>query len=150
MPSPFPTRGVVTAASLSALYSDPDVFPKLRGREFVAEKGATFSTRIKTASNSREVRVSDYPYPIWNFSITHSYARDLVSEPEVQKLFGFFQWPFRAALDSFFYYDEAEARGKLITSSERVTAQKRTFPILRPVGLRYGLRNVGACSGLLE
>lgn len=132
MPSPYPTRGVVTAASLTALYTDPDVFPRLRGREFIANKAPLFSTRIKTASNSREVRVSDYPYPIWNFSVTHSYARDLASDPDVQKLFGFFNGR-QGRFGFFFYYDEAEPAVSNYQFGTGNGTQTK-FTIMRPVG----------------
>jgi uncharacterized protein (TIGR02217 family) len=130
--SPFPTRGVVTAADLTALYADVDVFPYLPGREFVASKAPKWSTGVKTAATGRTIKVGYYSAPTYNFKLKHEFLRNLASKPEVATLLGFFNG--RKGRYGFFFYLDAEdyqATDQAFAQGDGVT---KTFQMVRTYG----------------
>ena len=132
MASPYPTRGVVVAASLSALYADSDVFPFLPGREFTVSKSAAFATHVRRAASGREVRQSLQENAQWRWKISHSFMRDLASKPEIQRLWGFYVSR-RGRFGSFFYYDPDESAVSNYQFGVG-TGSATSFVIYRPVG----------------
>ncbi|HXJ62427.1 MAG TPA: DUF2460 domain-containing protein [Actinomycetota bacterium] len=53
-----------------------DVFPVFKGLTFSVVKTPTWGTRMQRAVSGRELRVSDYANPIWNFTLTYSVLHD--------------------------------------------------------------------------
>lgn len=102
MIAPYPTRGIVDADTLADLYTDPDVFPRLPGRDFVASKGPQWSTGVKRSASGREVRSAAWSTPIWEFKLKHPVLRDLALKPEVGIILSFFNS--RMGRFGFFYY----------------------------------------------
>ena len=49
---------------------DVGVLPKLIGQSWSVSKTPTFQTRIQRAVSGRELRLLDYPYPLWQFSLS--------------------------------------------------------------------------------
>lgn len=132
MIAPYPTRGIVAAATKAELYTDPDVFPHLPGRDFVASKGPSWSTGVKRAASGREVRSAAWSTPIWEFKLKHPVLRDLADKPEVGKLLSFFNS--RMGRFGFFYYlDEDDNSAPLATfaTGDGVTTQ---FQLSRRLG----------------
>jgi uncharacterized protein (TIGR02217 family) len=50
--------------------ADIGVLPKLIGQGWVVRKTPTWQTRVQRAVSGRELRVLDYPYPLWQFELT--------------------------------------------------------------------------------
>lgn len=135
--SPYPTRGVVSAASLAALYADGEVFPSLPGRDWIASKTPTWSTAVKTAASGSEVRASWYSGPRYSFKVNHPALRDFSSVTlspygsELAQLIAFFHGR-RGKYGFFFFYDpndNAAATETIATGDGSTT----TFQLTRTV-----------------
>lgn len=48
----------------------------LRGLGWSVDKAPTMQTRIQRAVSGRELRAMDYPFPLWQFSLTFNFLRD--------------------------------------------------------------------------
>jgi uncharacterized protein (TIGR02217 family) len=48
---------------------DVGVLPKLAGQSWSTTKTPAYQTRIQRAVSGRELRLQDYPYPLWIFSL---------------------------------------------------------------------------------
>ena len=132
MTSPYPTRGVVTAATIADLYNDPDVLPFFRGREWTSEKAAIFMTTTRRAANGREVRQSLQETVQWRWKLSHSFLRDLAAKPELQRLFGFYCS--REGRYGFFFFNDPD---ELATANYQFGTGNGTqtiFVLKRPVG----------------
>jgi uncharacterized protein (TIGR02217 family) len=51
--------------------ADIGVFPKLAGQSWSVTKIPTFQTRVQRAVSGREVRILDYPNPLWQFQLAY-------------------------------------------------------------------------------
>jgi len=56
--------------------ADIGVFPVLAGQGWSVKKTPTWQTRIQRAVSGRELRVLDYPYPLWRFELTYEALGD--------------------------------------------------------------------------
>ncbi len=97
----LPLRWLVTTPDLA---DDPDVFPRLPGQGFVAEKTPVWSTTVRTAASGRQVRASQCSTPTWRFKIGYEFIRDRITSAELARLYGFFNTR-QGQLGSFYYYD---------------------------------------------
>lgn len=72
--------------------ADVGVFPSLPGLAWSVVKAPTFQTRIQRAVSGRELRALDYPYPLWQFTLSFDFLRDDVAAGlnELRTLLGFF------------------------------------------------------------
>ena len=130
--APYPTRGVVTAATQGDLYTDPDVFPHLPGRDFVSSKGPAWMTGVKRAASGREVRDAAWSAPIWEFKLKHPVLRDLTAKPELQKLLAFFNSRM-GRFGFFFYLDEDDYQVTAPTVFGTGDGETDTFQLVRKV-----------------
>lgn len=78
-----------------------DFFPKdLPGLSWSVTKTPKFATRTQTSVSGRQLRVADYPYPIWTWTLTYEFLRDQhdtrfgaalgTGYDELRELMGFF------------------------------------------------------------
>ena len=142
MTSPYPTRGVVTAASLAALYTDAEVFPNnLPGLDFTVEKTPSWSTQVQRAASGGEVTYSFYSAPLYNFDLRFNVLRDgaeatrLGIVSELQRLLAFFNAR-RGRFGFFYLLDPTDYQ---VTTSQGFgtgDGSSRTFQLVRTVG--YG------------
>lgn len=100
--------------TLPDLTNDPTVFPLLPGENFKALKSPQWSTKVATSSAGPERRRQLWSYPKWRFKITHEVARLTASYPELQRLFGFFNYH-AGMFAPFNYYDASD---NLVTDTQ--------------------------------
>lgn len=87
------------------------IFPALAGLAWSVTKTPTFQTRIQRAVSGRELRVLDYPYPLWQFALIYDFLRD---EPaagfdELRTLLGFFMLC-QGAFGTFLFQDPTDCQ----------------------------------------
>ena len=58
------------ATTAASAVADIGPFPTLVGQGWSVKKTPTWQTRIQRAVSGRELRVLDYPYPLWQFELT--------------------------------------------------------------------------------
>lgn len=98
--------------------SDTGVFPSLSGLGWSVTKTPTFQTRIQRAISGRELRALDYPYPLWQFTLTFEILRDendMRAAPqlgagynELRTLMGFFMLC-QGAFGTFLFTDPTDS-----------------------------------------
>lgn len=68
------------------------IFPELPGLSWSVTKSPTFQTRIQRAASGRELRALDYPYPLWQFTLSFAFLRDNPEAglDELRTLLGFY------------------------------------------------------------
>lgn len=152
MVSPYPTRGIVTAANLTALYADGEVFPGFPGRDWMVSKTPMWSTQIQTAASGSEVRAGWYAAPKYSFRLQHPVLRDLASVgtygSELQQIIGFFNSR-KGRYGFFFFYDPSDntataegfASGDGTTTKFQLTrtvAKGTPFAAVEPVYALWG------------
>ena len=125
----LPMRWLVTTPDLA---DDPDVFPRLPGQGFVAEKTPVWSTTVRASASGRQVRASQCSTPTWRFKVAYEFIRDRVSQAELARLYGFFNTR-GGQLGSFFYYDPGDnlVSGQAVATADGTTT---TFQLVRTVG----------------
>jgi uncharacterized protein (TIGR02217 family) len=136
--NPYPTRGVVAAASLPTLYADGEVLPAFPGRDWTVSKTPTWSTAIQTAASGSEVRAGWYSGPRYQFKLDHPVLRDFNAAQlppygsELQQLIAFFNAR-RGRYGFFFFYDPTDnaASNETIATGDGTT---RVFQLTRTVG----------------
>jgi len=87
------------------------IFPALAGLAWSVTNTPTFQTRIQRAVSGRELRVLDYPYPLWQFALIYDFLRD---EPaagfdELRTLLGFFMLC-QGAFGTFLFQDPTDCQ----------------------------------------
>jgi len=82
------------------------LFPTLAGLTWNIVKKPKFSTVIAPHVSGREVRVSNYSYPLWEWDMTYEFLR-ADSHNELQTLMGFFLQR-QGSFDTFLYKDANE------------------------------------------
>ena len=124
----LPLRWLVTTPDLA---DDPDVFPRLPGQGFVAEKTPVWSTTVRTAASGRQVRASQCSSPTWRFKVAYAFIRDRISQAELARLYGFFNTR-QGQLGSFYYYDPNDnlVAGQPVAVADGVTT---TYQLNRTV-----------------
>lgn len=91
------------------------VFPVLIGQGWSVTKTPTWLTRIRRAISGRELLVSDYPEPVWQFEVTFPVLRgrttgnvnSTIQGGTVAQLLGFYQAR-RGPWQVFFYDDPTD------------------------------------------
>ena len=68
--------------------ADIGVLPKLVGQGWAVRKTPTWQTRIQRAVSGRELRVLDYPYPLWQFELTWEALGDNLGVPSITGAIG--------------------------------------------------------------
>ena len=82
------------------------LFPTVPGIEWNSTKTPRFSTQIAPAVSGREVRVSNYAYPVWEWELSYEFLRE-GAMTELQTLMGFFLAR-SGSYDTFLYDDPSE------------------------------------------
>ena len=82
------------------------LFPELAGLTWDIKKTPKFSTHIASHVSGREVRMSNYAYPVWTWEMTYEVLR-AGTEQELQLLMGFFLAR-SGSFDTFLYKDPDE------------------------------------------
>lgn len=82
------------------------LFPTLPGLAWDIAKRPTFSTSIAPHASGREVRASNYAYPLWIWEMSYEFLR-AGAEEELQELMGFFLQR-QGAYDTFLFKDPDE------------------------------------------
>src|SRR5215831_6824213 len=85
------------------------IFPALPGLAWSVTKTPTFQTRIQRAASGRELRVVDYPYPLWQFALVYDFLRDnpAAGYDELRTLLGFFMLC-QGAFGTFLFRDPSD------------------------------------------
>jgi uncharacterized protein (TIGR02217 family) len=104
------------------------VFPALIGVTFPIARKPVFSTRVQQSVSGREVRITDYPYPIWEWTLPFDY----LPAADFATLAGFIaarQGPW----DSFLYDDPTDdsVSGQAIGTGDGSTA---AWQLVRALG----------------
>ena len=113
----LPVRWLVTTPDLA---DDPDVFPRLPGQGFVAEKTPVWSTTVRTAASGRQVRASQCVTPTWRFKVAYEFIRDRITPRS---------WPSSTASST-----PARASSARSSTSTRATTWSRTSRSPSPTG----------------
>jgi uncharacterized protein (TIGR02217 family) len=66
------------------------VFPILPGQSITVSKAPLWSTKVKRAASGRERRTALWPYPLWQFEISHDVVRHRPTNDELAALWTFF------------------------------------------------------------
>jgi uncharacterized protein (TIGR02217 family) len=82
------------------------LLPHLPGLAWSVKKRPKFNTAIASHLSGREVRVSNYAYPIWQWELKYEFLR-ADAHSELQQLMGFFLAR-SGAYDTFLYRDPSE------------------------------------------
>jgi len=87
------------------------IFPALAGLAWSVTKTPTFQTRIQRAVSGRELRVLDYPYPLWQFALIYDFLRDdpAAGFDELRTLLGFFMLC-QGAFGTFLFQDPTDCQ----------------------------------------
>jgi len=120
------------------------VFPALPGLKLEMSKTPIWSTRVKTATNGREVRSQFYSSPIWRFVLSYEVLRITTAVNELNQIIGFFNAR-QGSYDTFLYsdlHDNAVANQTFAT----VVAGQYAYPLVRTLG--GFVEPVGAVNGL--
>jgi uncharacterized protein (TIGR02217 family) len=130
---------------------DIGVFPKLLGQGWSVAKTPTFQTRIQRAVSGRELRLADYPYPLWQFELTYNALGDgFPAQPnptiggllasDLRTLMGFF-CACQGAFATFLYDDPSDdsVTGQIIGAGNGSTT---SFQLVRTM--------IGASVGFIE
>jgi hypothetical protein len=83
---------------------DLGVFPNFPGLSWSVTKSPIFQTRIQRSVSGRELRALDYPYPLWQFTLTFDFLRDRNDFDELRTLAGFYM-QCHGAFGTFLYSD---------------------------------------------
>src|ERR1700691_742333 len=94
--------------------SDVGIFPSLIGQGWSVTKAPTFQTRVQRAVSGRELRALDYPYPLWQFTLTFNYLPDAGNPPtgtpgvtDLRAIMGFYM-ACQGAYGTFLYNDPSD------------------------------------------
>src|SRR6516165_2883889 len=88
--------------------ADIGVLPALIGQCWSVTKTPTFQTRIQRTVSGRELRALDYPYPLWQFSLTYEVLRDRAPpQSDLRTLMGFVM-ACQGAFGTFLYDDPTD------------------------------------------
>jgi uncharacterized protein (TIGR02217 family) len=119
--------------------ADVGVLPKLIGQGWSVTKVPTFQTRVQRAVSGRELRALDYPYPLWQFSLTYEVLRDEAApQADLCTLLGFCM-ACQGAFGTFLFDDPSDDQvtGQSIAAGDGVT---ETFQLARTIGPPGGVQ----------
>lgn len=100
------------------------LLPMLPGLAWHVKKRPKFNTAIASHVSGREVRVSNYAYPIWEWEMKYEFLR-ADAHAELQQLMGFFLAR-SGAFDTFLYRDPTEdnqVQGHLLAMGDGSTTK---------------------------
>jgi uncharacterized protein (TIGR02217 family) len=105
------------------------VFPGLIGEAYPVTRRAIFSTRVQRSVSGREVRIADYPYPIWEWTL----AFDYLALADRATLVGFVAAR-QGSYDSFLFSDASDntVTGQAIATGDGTTT---AFQLVRTLGV---------------
>lgn len=83
------------------------LFPTLPGLKWDIVKTPQFSTTISKHTSGREVRASNYAYPLWKWEMSYEFLRETLGFAELETLAGFFLARY-GAFDTFLFADPSE------------------------------------------
>ncbi len=85
------------------------IFPELPGLSWSVTKSPTFQTRVQRAASGRELRALDYPYPLWQFTLSFAFLRDNPEAglDEFRTLLGFYLST-QGAYGTFLFQDPSD------------------------------------------
>ncbi len=83
------------------------VFPTLPGLKWDIVKTPQFATAISKHVSGREVRASNYAYPLWKWEMSYEFLRETAGFAELETLAGFFLAR-HGAFDTFLFADPSE------------------------------------------
>jgi uncharacterized protein (TIGR02217 family) len=113
--------------------TDIGVLPVLIGQGWSVAKVPTFQTRVQRAISGRELRALDYPYPLWQFSLTYQVLRDQPApQADLRILMGFYL-ACQGAFATFLYDDPTDDTvvGQAIGAADGATT---VFQLVRTFG----------------
>lgn len=124
------------------------VFPSIRGLGFPVKRTPKFDTLVQQASSAREVRLSYYANPIWEWELTYNYLKDNpndlipgASDTDLATIQGFYLQ--MGGKFQTFLYDDVDpgvtpgtgkwdsVQGQPIASGDGTTVK---FPLIRTIG----------------
>ena len=120
------------------------LFPKIRGLAWNIVKNPTFSTEIQESLAGREVRIQNFPNPIWEFTLSFEYLlndpkfRDENEQTPLETLVGFFLA--RGGQFDDFLLNESDLTGRLedsVYSGQPIgigDGNTKSFQIVRNIG----------------
>jgi len=112
------------------------IFPALPGLAWSVTKTPTFQTRIQRAVSGRELRALDYPYPLWQFTLTFAFLRDSPGAgfDELRTLMGFYL-SCQGAFAAFLFEDPSDCQ---VTDQYIATGDSSAsaFQLQRTVGAK--------------
>lgn len=105
------------------------IFPALVGQTYPVSRRAIFSTRVQRSVSGREVRISDYPYPIWEWALKFDYLA-----PDDWATLVAFVAAMQGSYESFLYVDEEDnaVTGQAIGTGDGSTT---AFQLVRSLGI---------------
>jgi uncharacterized protein (TIGR02217 family) len=97
--------------------NDVGTFPKLPGLGWSVTKAPVSQTRIQRAVSGRELRALDYPYPLYQFTLTFNFLRNAAAYGEWNTLLGFIE-ACQGAYGTFLFNDPSDnmATGQFLGS----------------------------------
>ena len=122
--------------------ADIGVLPKLVGQGWAVRKTPTWQTRIQRAVSGRELRVLDYPYPLWQFELTWAALGDNLGVPsttgaigsllatDLRTLMGFYL-ACQGAFATFLYDDPTDDN---VVGQQLGTGSSTTVQLVRTFG----------------
>lgn len=104
------------------------VFPGLIGETYPVTRRSVFSTRVQRSVSGREVRIADYPYPIWEWTLPFDY----LSVSDRATLVGFIAAR-QGSYESFLFSDASDnsVTGEAIGTGDGSTT---AFQLVRSLG----------------
>jgi uncharacterized protein (TIGR02217 family) len=108
-------------------------FPVLPGIAWSINKKPMFATKVSEHVSGREVRVSNYAYPLWEWELKYEFLRDSTAYPELQTLMGFFMAR-RGSWDTFLYVDPSEANTVTLQNLGTGNASNKNFYCTKTYG----------------
>lgn len=107
-------------------------FPVLSGVTWNVIKRPVFATKIAQYVSGKEIRVSNYAYPVWEWEMSYEFLR-ADSHAELQTLMGFFLAR-QGSYDSFLWVDPSEANTVVSQSLGIGDASNITFILTKIYG----------------
>ena len=108
------------------------IYPTLAGVMFDSIRTPVFKTDIKTTPSGREFRGAQMTYPLYKYSLTYEFLRDMTAFNEFRTLLSFYTAR-QGCFDSFLYFDPDD---NAISSQAFGTGDgaTTTFQLVRTLG----------------
>ena len=108
------------------------IYPTLAGVMFDSTRTPVFKTDIKTTPSGREFRGAQMTYPLYKYSLTYEFLRDMAAFNEFRTLISFYTAR-QGCFDSFLYQDPDDnaVTAQAFGIGDNVTT---TFQLVRTLG----------------